>query len=222
MRHLLLSILMAGCGLFTTQVQAAEPFQSGKHYVELRTPVPVANTGKIEVAEVFWYGCPSCYNFEPTLNAWAAKLPEDVNLVRIPAQFNELWGAHARLYFALEVLKVDAKVHHAVFEAIHTSKDARVAGQRNGRKVSPPTPESLGSFLAEHGVDEKAFLKTYNSFAVNNRMKKAGKAVIDYQIAGVPALIVNGKYRIDVHEAGGPSQALAVVDYLVGEERAAK
>lgn len=222
MRHLLLSVLIAGFGLFTAQVQANEPFQAGKHYVELRNPVPVTSPGKIEVAEVFWYGCPSCYNFEPILNAWEEKLPEDVNLVRIPAQFDQLWGTHARLYYTLEVLKVEAKVHQAVFDAIHDSKDARVAGQRNGRKVSPPTAESLGSFIAEQGVDKKDFLKTFNSFAVNNRLKKAGKAVIDYQISGVPSLVVNGKYRIDVHDAGGPIQALAIIDHLIGKERAAQ
>jgi len=222
MRQLLFAMLIAGGGLVGAFAQAAEPFQAGTHYVELRTPVPVTDTDTIEVAEIFWYGCPSCYNFEPTLNAWEEQLPEDVKLVRVPAQFDELWGAHARLYFTLEVLKVEAKVHKAVFDAIHVSKDARVAGQRNGRKVSPPTPESLASFISEHGVDKKDFLKTFNSFAVNNRLKKAGKAVIDYPIAGVPTLVGNGKYRIDVHDAGGPTQALAISDYLIGKERAAQ
>lgn len=222
MRQLLFSILIAGCGLFGAVAQAAEPFQAGKHYVELRNPVPVAVPGKVEVVEVFWYGCPHCYDFEPTINAWAKNVPEHVNFVRLPAQFNPVWEAHARLFFTLEVLKVEDKVHAAIFEGIHSRNDARIVGGRDGRKVLPPTPESMAEFLGEHGVDKDQFLKAYKSFAVSNRMKKAGKAVIDYQLTGVPALLVNGKYRFDVHSAGGPAQAIELINFLVEKERAAQ
>jgi thiol:disulfide interchange protein DsbA len=221
MRQLLFSILLGSCALFGV-AQAAEPFQAGKHYVELRTPVPVATPGKIEVVEVFWYGCPHCYDFEPTINAWAAELPEDVNFVRMPAQFNEVWEAHARLFYTLEVMKAEHEVHQAVFEGIHVKKDPRIAGGRDGRKLLPPTAEQMAAFLAEQGIDKEEFLKTFKSFAVNNRLKKAGKLVIEYQLTGVPALLVNGKYRFDVHSAGGPDQAVQLIDYLVEKERAAQ
>lgn len=221
MRQLLFSILLGSCALFGT-AQAAEPFQAGKHYVELRTPVPVAIPDKIEVVEVFWYGCPHCYDFEPTINAWAENLPADVNFVRIPAQFNEIWETHARLFFTLEVLKVEHRVHQAVFEGIHVKKDSRIAGSRDGRKMLPPTAEGMADFLAEQGIDKAQFLKTFTSFAVNNRLKKAAKSVIDYQLTGVPALLVNGKYRLDVHSAGGPEKAVELVNFLVEKERAAQ
>jgi thiol:disulfide interchange protein DsbA len=221
MRQLLFSIFLGACALFGT-AQAAEPFQAGKHYVELRTPVPVAVPGKIEVVEVFWYGCPHCYDFEPTINGWAADVPEDVNFVRTPAQFNELWAVHARLFYTLDVLKVDKAVHTAIFEGIHAKHDERVAGGRDGRKVVLPTAEGMAEFVAEQGVDKAEFLKTFKNFAVNNRMNKGAKAVIDYQLTGVPALVINGKYRFDVHSAGGPDQAVQLINYLVEKERAAQ
>lgn len=222
MRHLLFGIFFAGSSLFGITAQAAEPIQAGKQYVELRAPVAVAVPGKIEVVEVFWYGCPHCYDFEPTINAWSAQLPDDVNFVRIPAQFNELWETHARLFFTLEVLKAEPEVHQAIFKGIHESSDSRVTGKRDGRKVSPPTVDDMADFVVEQGIDKERFLKTYMSFAVGNRMKKAAKAVIDYQLTGVPALIINGKYRFDVISAGGPTQALEVADHLIEKERAAR
>src|SRR5690606_1002961 len=125
---------------------------------------------QIEVVEVFWYGCPHCYQFEPSINQWAAQLPKDVKFIRIPAQFNELWEVHARLFFALEVMKAEEQVHTAIFEGIHQAQDPRLTGGRDARKVILPTADSMGDFLAERGIDKAAFIKTFNSFAVSNRL----------------------------------------------------
>lgn len=221
MRNLFLGATLALTALFGLPA-AAEEFQSGTHYNELRTPQPVSVPGKIEVAEVFWYGCPACNMFESVLNPWSAQLPDDVHFVRIPAQFNEVLNLHARLYYTLEVLKVDAAVHHAVFAGIHEKKDPRLLAGRDGRKVILPTTEQLASFVAEQGVDKEQFLKTYDSFAVSNRLAKADRTVRGYQITGVPEVIVNGKYRIDLQKAGGFEGMLKVADFLIQKERAAQ
>ena len=220
MRNLLLSAALAVSSLFVASVQAADPV-AGQHYTELRSPLPVSGD-KIEVAEVFWYGCPHCYQFEPALNAWAENLPDDVKLVRVPAQFNELWQTHARLFIALEVMKVEPQVHKAIFEGIHEAQDVRLTGTRDGRRLVLPTVDSMGSFLSGLGIDKDAFAKTYQSFAVENRLKNYGRMVVNSQIQGVPALIVNGKYRLDIGSAGGIAQTLEVTDYLINKERAAK
>jgi thiol:disulfide interchange protein DsbA len=221
MRNLFFSAALAVSTLLVGNVQAAEPV-ANQHYTVLSTPLPTSTQDQIEVVEVFWYGCPHCYQFEPSINEWASKLPKDVKFVRIPAQFNELWAAHARLFFALEVMKVEAQVHNAVFEGIHQAHDPRLTGGRDGRKMVLPTAESMGDFLAERGIDKAAFIKTFNSFAVSNRLKAAGKLVANSQLNGVPALIVNGKYRFDIGSAGGVPQTFEVADYLIAKERAAK
>ena len=209
MRNLILSAALATASLFGMVAQA-EPIQAGKQYVELTSPVPVSKPGKIEVVELFWYGCPHCYQFESTINPWVEQLPEDVNFVRMPALFGGVWNVHGQAFITLESMKVEQKVHDAVFEAIH----------KQGKKLA--TPEELAEFLATQGVEKDRFLSTYNSFAVKGQMEKAKKLAMAYQISGVPVMVVNGKYRFDISSSGGPQQALQVADHLIAQERAAQ
>ncbi|RJG12646.1 thiol:disulfide interchange protein DsbA/DsbL [Pseudomonas cavernicola] len=210
MRNLIFSAALATASLFGMTANAAEPIQAGKQYVELSSPVPVSKPGQIEVVELFWYGCPHCYHFEPTINPWVEKLPKDVNFIRIPAMFGGLWNVHGQLFITLESMKVENKVHAAIFEAI----------QKDGKKLA--TPEEMAEFLVTQGIDKDEFLKTYNSFGVKSQMEKAKKLAMAYQISGVPVLIVNGKYRFDISSSGGPEQALDVADQLIAKERAAQ
>lgn len=222
MRNLFLGAGLALTALFGFPAMAAETFEAGKHYSELRTPQPVAVPGKIEVVEVFWYGCPACNMFEGVLKPWTGKLPADVNFVKMPAQFNEVLNLHARLYYTLEVLKADAKVHDAVFVGIHQKKDPRVTPARDGRKAILPTTEQMADFVAEQGVDKALFIKTFDSFAVRNRLARADKVVRGYQVTGVPEVVVNGKYRIELQKAGGFEQMLQITDFLIEKERRAQ
>lgn len=205
MRHLLISALFAGALL--APAVYAESFEAGKQYAELGAAVPVAEPGKVEVVELFWYGCPHCYQFEPTINPWAAKLPADVNFVRIPAMFGGLWDVHGQLFLALESMKVEKKVHDAIFNAIQVEK----------RKLA--TPEEMAEFLATQGIDKDAFLKAYNSFGVKAQIEKAKKLAAAYQITGVPTMVVGGKYRFDIGSAGGAQEALKLADFLIDKER---
>ena len=208
MRNLILCAVMAGASLFGGAVHAAE-IEADKQYVELKQPVPVAKPGKIEVVELFWYGCPHCYQFEPTINPWIKKLPDDVNFVRIPALFGGLWNIHGQTFITLESMKVEQQVHDAVFRAIH----------QDGRKLA--SLDEIADFLATQGVDRDSFVQTFNSFSVKGQMEKAKKLAMAYQISGVPVMIVNGKYRFDIMSAGGPEQTLQVADYLIDKERSA-
>lgn len=209
MRNLILSAALAGISLFGATAHA-EDIQAGKQYVELTSAVPVAKPGKIEVVELFWYGCPHCYQLEPTIQPWAAKLPEDVNFVRIPAMFGGVWNVHGQMFLTLEAMGAEAKVHDAIFSAIH----------REGKKLA--TPEEMAEFLAGQGIDKDKFLSTFNSFAIKGQMEKAKKLAMAYQITGVPVLVVNGKYRFDLGTAGGPGGAIQVADHLIAKERAAQ
>ncbi len=212
MRNLILSATFATLSLLGAASAQAETLdiQAGKQYVELKNPVPVSKPGKIEVVELFWYGCGHCYQFESSINPWAEKLPEDVNFVRIPALFGGMWNVHGQLFITLEAMKADHKVHAAVFDGIH----------KQGRKLA--TPEEMADYLANHGIDREAFLKTFNSFGVKSQLEKAKKLGMAYQINGVPVLIVNGKYRFDIGSSGGPQKALQVADYLIAKERSAQ
>lgn len=213
MRNLMLSAALLGASIFGVAAQAADaPIQleAGKQYVELSSAVPVSKPGKIEVVELFWYGCPHCFHFEPTINPWIEKLPSDVNFVRIPAMFGGVWDIHGQAFITLETMQVEHKVHQAVFEAI----------QNGGKKLA--TPEAFADFLATQGIDRDAFLNTYNSFGVKGQVANAKRLAMAYQISGVPSMVVNGKYRFDIGSSGGPEQTLQVADQLIAKERAAK
>ncbi|OEC57151.1 thiol:disulfide interchange protein DsbA [Pseudomonas sp. AP42] len=211
MRNLILSAALVTASLFGMTAQAADvPLEAGKTYAELANPVPVAVPGKIEVVELFWYGCPHCYAFEPTINPWAEKLPKDVNFRRIPAMFGGPWDAHGQLFLTLEAMGVEHKVHNAVFEAI----------QKQGKRLTKP--DEMADFVATQGVDKDKFLATFNSFAIQGQIKQAKELAQKYGVQGVPTLIVNGKYRFDLGSTGGPEATLNVADQLIAKERAAK
>ena len=211
MRNLILSAALVSASLFGVTAQAADvPLEAGKTYYELSNPVSVAVPGKIEVVELFWYGCPHCYAFEPVVNPWAEKLPSDVNFVRLPAMFGGPWDAHGQMFLTLEAMGVEHKVHAAVFNAI----------QKEGKRLTDK--DEMADFLATQGVDKAKFLQTFDSFAIKGKIAKAKDLAKKYEISGVPTMIVDGKYRFDLGTAGGPEQALNVADQLIAKERAAK
>lgn len=209
MRNLVMSFLLVGFSLLGSTVFAQELIE-GRHFVTLSSPVPTAQPEKIEVVELFWYGCPHCYQLEPTINPWAAALPDDVNFVRIPAMFGGIWNVHGQLFFTLEAMNAEAKIHDSIFNALHNS----------GRKLS--TLNDITDFVVSQGVDEALFTKTWSSFSVKSQMEKAKKHALAYQITGVPALVVNGKYRFDIGMAGGLQETVKVADALIEKERQSK
>ena len=209
MRNLILSAALVTATLFGMTAQAADvPLEAGKTYVELSNPVPVAVPGKIEVVEMFWYGCPHCYAFEPVINPWVEKLPADVHFVRMPAMFGGPWDAHGQLFLTLDAMGVENKVHAAVFNAI----------QKEGKRLTDK--QDMADFVATLGVDKDKFLQTFDSFAIKGQIVKAKELAKKYEISGVPTMIVNGKYRFDIGSTGGPEQALNVADQLIAKERA--
>ncbi len=181
-------------------------FQEGVHYQRLATPVPTATGDKIEVVELFWYGCGHCYSLEPVITAWLEKKPANVEFVRIPAVLGRNWEPHARAYYAAQVLGVADKVHKPLMDAIHAQK----------RTIF--NEEQLAAFFAEQGVDKEAFLKAYKSFEVETKLRRSLQLVQRYGIDGVPAVIVNGKFVTNGTLAGSTAKIFEVVDYLLAKE----
>ena len=200
------ALVVAGAGSVGLPLPAgaqAWPVE-GKEYVRLGQPVPVTPNGKIEVLEFFWYGCPHCSAFEPTLDAWQKTLAADVAFRRIPVAFSEEpFGAHQRIYFALDNLGLVNSMHRKVFYAIH-----------NDRMRLAKTDE-IAAFMAKNGVDPAKFLEAYESFSVQTKAAQARKLAQAYKIDAVPALGVQGRYYITGTMAGGNDRMPAVADALV-------
>ena len=197
---------------FTALLKAEE--QSSTGYEAVSPPQPTANPAKVEVIEFFWYGCPHCYSFEPSLSAWLKKKPENVEFIRIPAVFNEEWGNHAKAYFTAEALGVVDKVHADLFDAVQKAKQEG--------KHALETEEELASFFTAHGVKDAEFRDAYKSFMVDSKMRQAPQIAAKYGITGVPAVIVNGKNRTNGTLAGSQEKMIDVMNALIKTESGGK
>lgn len=196
--------------------QAQGSFVEGKHYLRLSQRQPVAApAGKIEVVEFFWYGCPHCHAFEPTLDAWARKLPADVTFRRVHVGFRPTFEPHQRLFATLEAMGLIEPLHRKVFHAIHQD------GQRLDK------PELIFDFVTRNGVDRAKFIETYNSFGIQTKVRQGKQLAEAYKIDGVPALGIHGRYYTSPALAGGEGvpemegqlRALALTDQLVAQIR---
>ncbi|MGA7799215.1 MAG: thiol:disulfide interchange protein DsbA/DsbL [Gammaproteobacteria bacterium] len=185
-------------------------YDAGIDYQLIDPPQPAATAGKIQVIELFWYGCPHCFHFEPHLDQWLAHKPKGVVFERIPAVLGPNWTPLARAFYTEKLLGVFDKTHLALFNAIHKDHEFKLLSD----------PQAMADFFAKHGVPKAKFLSTYNSFAVDVDVNRAKDMTRRYGINGVPSMIVAGKYRTSGQLAGSNDAMLNVVDYLVRKERA--
>ncbi len=179
-------------------------------YQTLSPAQPTQNKDKIEVIEFFWYGCPHCYHFEPVLEKWLKTKPANVEFIRQPAIFSSLWGKHAKAYFVAEALGVVDKVHADFFDAIQNKK----------QKLT--SEDELAKFFVAHGVDEAKFREAYNSFLVDSKLRQAKAMAPRYGITGVPAIIINGKYKTNGPLAKSQENMIKVMNQLIQQEAQAK
>ncbi|HCU89134.1 MAG TPA: disulfide bond formation protein DsbA [Gammaproteobacteria bacterium] len=190
-------------GILFGSTYAETNFEEGKHYERIIPEVATHTDGKVEVVEVFWYGCHHCFNFEPYLNKWIPSLPDEVVFRRMPAIFAENWKPHSRAFYTAEAIGVLDKIHAPLFEAMH----------EQNRKIRDV--ESLGRFFSEQGISEETFQETYNSFTVDNKTRQAEILSRKYGISGVPSVIVDGRYRTSARLTGGYEKMLKVIDHLI-------
>jgi thiol:disulfide interchange protein DsbA len=187
----------------------AKDYKEGKEYQLLSSPQPTSTGDKIEVVELFWYGCPHCYDMEPAVQAWLKRKPDYVELVRMPAIVGPRWELLAQAYYTAELLGVSDTIHPALFEAIH-DKHMKINDEA-----------ALQAFFVDQGVSADDFQNTFNSFAVAVKMNNARQMTRRYKVSGVPTVIVNGKYSTGAKLAGSNQGVFEVVDYLVEQEHAA-
>ncbi len=189
--------------LLLPALAVAEPtFQEGKDYKRIIPEQPTSSDGKIEVVELFWYGCPHCHRFQPFVEKWLETKPDNVVFIRMPAVLRESWTLLGRAYYTAEALGKLDEIHHPLFNAIHNEK----------RRFT--TEQSLSDFFAEHGVSPEDFRKAYHSFAVDNKVRRARLMTRRYQTQGTPSVVINGKYRTDPGMTNGFAGMIGVIDYL--------
>jgi len=179
----------------------------GQNYVRLSQPVAVPSTGKIDVIEFFWYGCPHCFAFEPSLDAWSKKVPADIAFRRVHVGFTALHQTHQRIFCTLEAMGLVEQMHRKVFNAIHQQR----------RHLDKDA--DIQAFATENGIDGAKFMDVFKSFAVQTKARQYSQLTDAYKIDGVPALGVQGRYYTSVALAGSHEKALQVVEFLAQKVR---
>lgn len=207
-----LTALLLGLGTILASTSSLAGIDEGIEYQVITPPVRTANPDKVEVVEMFWYGCPHCYRFEPEFEKWKSSAPANVEVIRIPAIFPNRpeWEASARAFYTAELLGVMDKIHKPLFDAIH----------KNRQRLF--TKELLADFFATHGVNKDEFNQTYDSFGVQMKVNRAKDLTLRYGIGGVPSLVVNGRYQTHGSLTSGQAGMLKVVDFLIEKESSPK
>ena len=175
-------------------------------YVQISTEKQ-QESKSIIIYEFFWYGCPHCYNLEPTMERIEADLDKDTKIVKLPVALRDSWIPHAKLFYALQHMGKIDEVHNLIFEEIHL-EDNRLN-----------TEQQMVDFLGKHGIDTNKFMEKYNSFGTEARIKKASNLAKKYQINSVPTIIVNGKYLTSGSYVSSYDELYSVINLLIERER---
>lgn len=204
----LLKSLIFCTGLLLSTIVAAEP-QQGREYELIDPPQPTEVKGKVEVIEFFSYACPHCYHLEPPLSAWLKNLPADVSFRRIPLAGGPNWQPSAKLFYTLDAMGLDARLHADIFNAIHRD-----------RALPPNSEGAFANWMASKGIDQGKFTSTYNSFAVQSKVLAAQQKLRAYGVSGVPAIVVNGRYRLRNESTENYDDLVKLIDAMVAKARA--
>ena len=205
-----LAVLMLSLGSLSFMPQAfAETPQVGSNFEAVAQPIPTDNPAKIEVMEIFWYGCIHCYHMDPLLNAWVKKLPADVYFKRVPGLPNASWAPMAKTFYALETLGLSEKLHTPLFDAI------------NKTKTLNPTDEkaAIEWVTLQSKMDKAKVEAAFKSFTINTNLNRAAQIFRASGATGVPSLVIDGKYITSSTMNGGNEQALKVADYMIENVR---
>ncbi|WP_426687250.1 thiol:disulfide interchange protein DsbA/DsbL [Rhodanobacter ginsengiterrae] len=216
-----------------TPAAAAAPFVDngkwveGKNYFRIDPAQPTSHPGKIEVTEVFSYGCPACNGFHTTVDQIARTLPAGAVMNYLAASFrpDENWPMYQRAFYTAQALDLVGKTHDAMYDAVWKSGELSTYNLKSsGLKPHDawPTIEDAAKFYAKYGVDPKEFVAVANSFSVNTQLKRADDLMKAYGVESTPTMIINGKYRFTASDAGGYAQSIELTQWLVAKEAAGK
>jgi thiol:disulfide interchange protein DsbA len=209
-------LIVLACALLA-EARAAERYVEGSDYYRITPPqTTTVAPGKVEVMEVFSYGCPVCNTFQPTMEGLRRVLPANAQIVLLPAAFNpsEDWPMFQRAYITAQLLGVAERAHQGIFDAVWKSGELAIT-----KRPLPSLEDAAKVYARLTGVKPETFLATAHSFSVDMKIKAADAQILAMQVPGTPCLIVNGKYRVSTENKieGGP---IELVKFLVAKESA--
>ena len=196
-------MLAMASSMIACQGQPSAQTLSDSSYTVIDPAISVSTGDKIEVVELFWYGCGHCFALEPAVEKWKKDIPENAEFVKVPAIFSSRWEFHGKAYYAMEALGVLEEANAAFFHRIHVLR----------KPIS--SLESLVDFLAAYDKTEAEVTSAFNSFAVDTKLRNAKRLTAKSTAQGVPAILVDGKYHTSVSLAGSEEQLFTTINQLI-------
>jgi protein dithiol oxidoreductase (disulfide-forming) len=221
---MLARVLLLICLLSPFPALAQLRWEAGRNYITLAGTAPSgAVSGRIEVAEVFSYGCIHCYRAKDAMAALAASLPPDAAMTYVHAAFQpaEGWPTFQRAWYTAQALGIGEAVHDRMFAAVWETGEIPLLDPATGSLRRPlPTIEEIAALYARVSTVKAAeFLRIARSPEIDAQMLRADELIKAWRIPGTPAVVVNGRYLIDNSTLGGWDEMNQLVAYLVGLER---
>jgi len=218
-------ILFVLLALFATASAQAQAWAAGVHYSVIPTQRTNVPAGKVEVMEVFSYGCPACNSYRPILKKLKAALPPNAQLVYLPASWHpeENWPMFQRAFLTAQSMGISEKAHEQMYDAIWTSGELGVADPNTHLpKSTLPSIEDIARFYQRvTGVKAENFVAASKSFSVDLKMRQADAQILAMKVTGTPTLVVNGKYRVNNDALTSDNDFIGLVNFLVAKESAA-
>ncbi len=207
---------LAACAQDNSALQSGEKYIEGTHYQKMSVPVPsIVGKDKVEITEIFRFGCPACFKFEESYQVWAEKKPAFIEFVKNPVIWDKTTTIHAQAYYAGKALGVESEVSMAIFEAIHKNAKTR----KEAMNAMTDEDDIISAYVS-FGVEEAKATKMYSSFGIKSKVNQADGRARAFAISGTPEIFVDGRYRITTATAGSFDNMLSVATYLA--EKVAK
>lgn len=217
MRYCLLLIgfiaALSACAQDNSAPSFVEKYIEGTHYQRLSAPVPtVAAKDKVEITEVFRFGCQACFRFEDAYEKWSASKPAYIEFIKNPVVWDKTTAVRAQVYYAGKALGVEHEALTAVFNAIHTNAKTRGEAQTALTKE-----KDIIAMFVSLGIDEAKATKMYSSFGVKSQVNQADRRARSFSIAGTPEIFVDGRYRVSTSTAGSFDSMLEIATFLANK-----
>ena len=182
--------------------------KEGVHYDTLKTPLSLPPYNGTIISEFFWLGCPHCQNFEADVNRWKSVLnqtkPTIVDKNAVPG--SERWNLDARVFYTMKKLNASDK---QITDMLSLYKREALLYK------TLPTIKRMESLFVEVGFDSKSAMEILNDEnALKDELTFSNNEFTKLNAGGVPAFVVNGKYKIRFDNVSSNEQILEIIKYL--------
>lgn len=197
---------------------STESYVEGQHYIKLLAPVPtIVGSDKVEVTEIFRFGCPACFQFSKSLQKWDPTKPSFIEFVPNPVVWNEQTKRRAQVYYTAKKLGVGDETAQAIFEALHIKAKTRADVANAFMK-----DDQILNHFESLGVDREKAEKMLGSFSIRSQVNQADGRARAFAISGTPEIFVDGRYRITTSSAGSFDGMLKVATFVAEKVAAEK